>query len=76
MNHKIYIDEAKYIFEKLKECEDYGNMYYVHSKSINRFIQNLLEKNKLFVYNNLENDYTYVCQQTNKYTALEQMKLT
>ncbi len=60
----------------MKECEDYGNMYYVHSKSINRFIQNLLEKNKLFVYNNLENDYTYVCQQTNKYTALEQMKLT
>jgi len=76
MNYQLYIDEAKYIFEKLKYCEDYGNMYYVHSKSINTYIQKLLEQNELFVYNNLEDDYTYICQQQNKDIALEQMSLT
>jgi len=76
MNSQLYVDEANYIFDKLKECEEYGNMYYVHSKSINIITQKLLETNELFVYNNTENDYTYVCKQQNKNIALEQMPLT
>ena len=75
MNYQLYIDEANYIFDKLKECEEYGNMYYVHSKAINSTTQKLLETNELFVSSNTENDYTYICKQKNKNMALEQMPL-
>ena len=71
---QLWRDEALYILDTLAACEEQGNMYYVHSKRINKRVRDFLEAEGLYVYQKGQG-YTYVCHAASKQLATEQMPL-
>ena len=67
-------DEALYILDKLAVCEEAGNLYYVHSKRINKTVRSFLEAEGIYVYQKGKG-YTYVCHEDNREMAVAQMPL-